>query len=511
MSLYKQLVKQINAESEKLSLRHHAYHNALHIENQRKKQRSYNPSLKKIMKPTSWAKDKKFNPFYVKKNAKAIAFSIAKKIKNKTYFPHDPDINTIPKTSGGYREVAIYQIPDAAVSTLFYQRLLSKNKHRFSSYSYAYRNDRNVHFAIQDIAVSLSNSSRLFVAEFDFSKFFDTISHEYLYNQFNQNGFFISDEEQYVICSFLKQHSKNQEKNDLQGKPCKKGIPQGTSISLFLANLACWQLDKNLEREGLQFARYADDTIIWSNDYTKITKAIDIMNLFSKKIGVKLNPTKSEGISILCPRDMKSEFYKNKESIEFLGYSLSIDDVSIKEASVIKIKRDISYILYKHLIQPLMSHKLTAVKIPANNRDDALVSALSEIRRYLYGNLSDKMLHSYLKGRTNRIFFKGLMSFYPLINNEKQIKELDGWLVNAVFKAIQKRSKLLVKHNHPRTNRFPFNLSRKNYLKAVSRKSINRADLYVIPSFIKIHKAIEKGLLEQGISGIINPNKKNYY
>lgn len=55
-----------------------------------------------------------------------------------------------------------------------------KNRHRFSLFSYAYRNDRNVHFAIQDISVELSQGSRIFVAEFDFSKFFDSNSHKYL-------------------------------------------------------------------------------------------------------------------------------------------------------------------------------------------------------------------------------------------------------------------------------------------------------------------------------------------
>ncbi|MEW4522111.1 reverse transcriptase domain-containing protein, partial [Vibrio cholerae] len=285
MELHEKITWYIEKEAEKLALRHHAYHNALHVENERKRQRSSSPSnLKVVAKPPHWSHDKKFDPFYVKKHAKTIAFSIAKKIESQTYEPFEPSKNKVAKSSGGYREVAIYQIPDAAISTFFYHRLLSKNKHRFSSFSYAYRDDRNVHFAIQDIAVELSQNSRLFVAEFDFSKFFDAISHQYLFEQFDQNGFFISQEERAVIKAFLK------------GR--ERGIPQGTSISLFLANLACWKLDKQLEKEGLQFARYADDTIVWSQDYTKITKALDIMSNFSKDVGVALNAEKSEGISI---------------------------------------------------------------------------------------------------------------------------------------------------------------------------------------------------------------------
>lgn len=497
MDLHERITWYIEKEAEKLALRHHAYHNALHVENERKLTRSSSPTnLKSVVKPPHWSHDRKFNPFYVKKHAKTIAYSIAKKIESKTYEPLAPSKNKITKSSGGYREVAVYQIPDAAISTFFYHRLLSKNKHRFSSFSYAYRDDRNVHFAIQDIAVELSQNSRLFVAEFDFSKFFDAISHQYLFEQFDQNGFFISEEERSVIKSFLKGRDR--------------GIPQGTSISLFLANLACWKLDKQLEKEGLQFARYADDTIIWSRNYAKITNALDIMTCFSKEVGVALNAEKSEGISILCPNEMRSEFYKTKESVEFLGYSISVDSVSIKASSVIKMKREISYILYKHLIQPLKSTPLKALKIPANNKDEALLSAICEIRRYMYGNLSEDMLAAYLSGRSNRIFFKGIMSFYPLINNEHQMKSLDGWLVNAIFKAVQKRSKLLVSHHQPRTHIFPFNESRKGLLKGCNRSRVNGMKLLKIPSFLTIYQAMQKGLVEVGISGITDSKANTY-
>jgi len=497
VGLHEKITRYIEQEAEKLSLRHHAYHNALHIENSRKRERSSSPSnLKSVTKPPHWSENKRFDPFYVKKHAKTIAHSITKKIESGSYKPFKPSSNYVAKSSGGYREVAMYEIPDAAISTFFYHRLLSKNKHRFSSFSYAYRDDRNVHFAIQDIAVELSQNSRLFVAEFDFSKFFDTISHKYLFKQFDQNGFFISEEERSVIKAFL------------EGR--EKGIPQGTSISLFLANLACWKLDKQLEKEGLQFARYADDTIIWSQDYSKITKALHIMSSFSKEVGVAINTEKSEGISILRPDGMKSEFYKSKDKVEFLGYSISIDKVSIKSSAVDKIKREISYILYKHLIQPLKDKPLKALKIPANDIDEALLSAICEIRRYMYGNLSENMISAYLSGRSNRIFFKGIMSFYPLINDEAQMKSLDGWLVNAIFKAVQYRGSLLKSHRQPRSHIFPFNASRKELLIGCNSERVKGMRLLKHPSFLTMFKAMQRGLVEVGITGVTDPNANAY-
>ncbi len=319
MNLEKQLYLKITQECEKLIERHHDYHNKLHAEWLRNKSRIVDAPAKVIKTPDSWSKDKKFDPFYVKANAKAIAKSIAKKISNGTYKPNPPHIQTIPKSNGGVRELNVFQIPDAAVSNYFYSRLLAKNKHRFSSFSYAYRNDRNVHFAIQDIAEDISQEARTFIAEFDFSDFFGSIEHKFLLDQLHVNGFLISDEEELVIRAFIEGRTK--------------GIPQGTSISLFLANLVCWKLDKSLEKAGLKFARYADDTVIWSTDYAAICKSFNIISDFSNEAKVAINTKKSEGISLLAREGMATEI-SSKQSFNFLGYSIGVTKVSIRDECV---------------------------------------------------------------------------------------------------------------------------------------------------------------------------------
>lgn len=391
MNLEEYLAKVIYEESDKLILRYHAYHNALHLEHIRNVKRIADAPRKKVKKPDYWEQDKKFNPFYVKKKSKSIARSIAKKISEQTYKPFPPYIKVIPKATGGNREVAIYQIPDAAVSRVYYDRLLAKNKHRFSAFSYAYRNDRNVHFAIQDIWLDISRDARSFIAEFDFSDFFGSISHEYLRSQFDSNGFYISEEERFIINSFLEDR--------------QVGIPQGTSISLFLANLVCWQLDLRLERAGLKFARYADDTVVWSPDYQKICDAFTIINDFSSSAGIPINANKSDGISLLTKEELPTELKSTKTNIEFLGYSISVDSVSIKEASVKKIQKQISYLLYRNLIQPLKGSKLKGLIVPGGGKDPALLTAIMQIRRYMYGGLTDQQLRNYPKKSVGGIKF----------------------------------------------------------------------------------------------------------
>ncbi|WP_374035218.1 reverse transcriptase domain-containing protein [Bdellovibrio bacteriovorus] len=495
MTLEEQLLECLEEECKKLMLRFHGYHNYLHINIERKKKRTAT-ALEKIVKiPSHWHKDPKFNPFYVYKRRRQIARSIALKIESGEYKPNEPFQKKIPKPLGGKRTVAIYQIPDAAVSKFLYKKLLSKNKHRFSSFSYAYRNDRNVHFAIQDIAVELRQKSRLFIAEFDFSKFFESISHEYLFTQFSENSFLITENEKILIRAFL------------QGE---RGVPQGTSISLFLANLVCWSLDKSLERAGLQFARYADDTVIWSSDYQKINRAFDIMFQFSKDASVKINLKKSDGISILCHKDMPVEISHRKEVVDFLGYSISVDKVSIRDRSVNRIKREISYILYSTLIKPLLEPRPYRAFMPNGKKDPALLSAISEIRRFLYGNLSEEMISRFLAGNSKRIHFKGIMSFYPLLTDTVQLAELDGWLVNAIHKAVRLRGKILKKGWYIPFIRFPFYVRESDIVDEYQRQRVGGKRLLKVPSFRVIHKAIQKGIVEQGVEDVMSKKSVLY-
>jgi hypothetical protein len=439
--------------------------------------------------------DPKFNPFYVRRNASAIARSIAGKIRSSTYAPKNPFQKSIPKPGGGQRELTVYQIPDAAVSGYFYSRLLAKNRHRFSSFSYAYRNDRNVHFAIQDIAVDLAQNARTFIAEFDFSDFFGSINHEYLLSQLHENGFFVSDEEKAVIKAFL--HGR------------ERGIPQGTSLSLFLANLVCWRLDKSLEKGGLKFARYADDTVIWSPSYTAICESFNMVNAFSREAGVPINLKKSEGINLLSREGLSSEI-ASKDNFDFLGYSIYVDKVSVKSKTVQRIKKQISYILYRNLLQPLKTVPLGAMIIPANDRDKALLVAMSQIRRYLYGGLLHREMRDYIKGRRKSLHFKGVMSFYPLLNNFAQLQALDGWLVSVVHRSVQARSKLLLSHGFDRRHSFPFNVGRDDLLAKYRKKRIGGKRLLEVPSFQLIFKALERGLLESGIERVMHPESSKY-
>ncbi|CAB1370879.1 reverse transcriptase domain-containing protein [Denitratisoma oestradiolicum] len=495
MNLELLLKERIVAECTKLIDRHHAYHNHLHLEWLRNRGRIADAPAKEVKVPEYWALDPKYNPFHVRRNATAIAMSIARKLTARSYVPHAPHYKTIPKPGGGERELTIYQIPDAAVSSYFYGRLLAKNRHRFSSFSYAYRNDRNIHFAIQDIAVDLAQNGRTFIAEFDFSDFFGSIDHTFLFAQLHENGFLVSEEEEDVIKAFLNGRDR--------------GIPQGTSLSLFLANLVCWKLDKTLEKAGLKFARYADDTVIWSPTYAAICESFNIVDAFSREAKVSINVKKSDGISLLAKDGLAAEI-ASKSSFNFLGYAIGVDRVSIRDKTIQRIKKQVSYLLYRNLVQPLKSTPLKGLVIPANNRDKALLTAIMQIRRYLYGGLLHRDMVAYIKGRRKTLHFKGVMSFYPLLDDVEQLRALDGWLLSAIDRCVQARSRHLLSHGFDRRHSFPFNVQRKDILARYRRKLVAGKPLLEVPSFKLIYRALQHGVVEAGIERVMHPESSKY-
>ena len=120
------------------------------------------------------------------------------------------------------------------------------------------------------------------------------------------------------------------------------------------------------------------------------------------------------------------------------------------------------------------------------------------------------MIRSYLNGRSSRIYFKGIMSFYPIINNVEQMKSMDGWLVNEIYKAVQKRSRQLTNHSMQRSHSLPFSASRKELVGYCDSQLIHGKKLMKIPSFMTIYNAMKKGITESGILAVTDPQSDNY-
>jgi hypothetical protein len=417
-------------------------------------------------------------------------------------------IHYVPKGDGKRRTLNIFQIPDAAISNLTFKSLLQKNVSRFSAYAYAYREDKTPHDAVNDIFNEWSKKDRIYVAEYDFSRFFDEIDHRYLWQVLDRQGFVVSPEERLVIGAFLESSACDKRAYPNGAQRRDRGIPQGTSVSLFLANVACWELDKGLERLGVGFSRYADDTLVWSDDYGKVVRSYYWIEECACRMGVPLNPTKSYGISLLSRIGQSSEL-NPKDDVNYLGYRISLDNISIAEKKVATIKARISFLAYQNLLQPLKRGIFNDKRL-LSGVDLDYVTALQQIRFYLYGGLTEEKLAQYLSGKISNLNFRGVMSYYPVITDIEQLSRLDGWVRYVLRQALVLRQKLWATRGIPTLPGPSADWIHKLDSLGVVLLPTEQQFNFSIPRLTLIHRAMRLAISRKGVMAVANPTSRYY-
>ncbi|MFT3924594.1 MAG: reverse transcriptase domain-containing protein [Myxococcales bacterium] len=503
------LLNAIQDEARKLILRYQRYAHDLHNEAMRIGRRAGRVPPKEVRRPGYWSLPA-FDPFHVRAQAGGYAHALARSLERDTYKPWPAVSYDVPKSDGTMREVNVFSVADNAFSRLVYKGLLAKNCTRFSARCYAYRTDLTVHDAITHIASEFRSTQRLFIAEFDFSKFFDSISHDHILRVLDSGQFLLTNRERRIIESFLRTPTLGVASwTNRSVLVRERGIPQGTSLSLFLANAAASPLDRTLERMSVGFARYADDTIIWSTDYSAVLGAVDALSEAARLMGVQINLKKSGGISLVCPPTYRSpELASSKASAVYLGYGISQSFVSISPNNVEGIKKRIAEIVFRNLLEFPSNGILNAARVdPPIDRDYYVM--ILQIRRYLYGDVSELQLRRFFNRTSARIRFRGLMSFYPLVDHFDQLKALDGWMVHTIATTLKLRGDYFVKAGVqlPR----PHGLSRGELLTFQGRSTKDTPLDLRIPSFVRMARLMQRVTKLRGANAIANPKSFEYY
>jgi len=211
----------------------------------------------------------------------------------------------IPKPNGGERQLGIPTVVDRVVQQAIHQILESIFEPTFSDSSYGFRPRRSAHQAIKK-AQEYVLEGYTYVVDMDLEKFFDRVNHDILMSRLARK---IADKK------LLKTIRRFLEAGIMQDGVCTarhEGTPQGGPLSPLLSNILLDELDKELEKRGHNFCRYADDT----NIYVRSEKAgqrvyASLKNYLHKKLKLIVNDQKS-AISIVNER-------------KFLGYRLLKD------------------------------------------------------------------------------------------------------------------------------------------------------------------------------------------
>ena len=253
--------------------------------------------------------------------------TIRQKIVQGTYIPLPVKRVDIPKPNGDKRMLGIPSVIDRVIQQALVNVLEPVFDPQFSEFSYGFRKGRNAHQAVLQAQSYVKNGNK-WVVELDLSKFFDRVNHDILMNRVAR---VVEDKK---ILKLIRRYLNAGIMEDGIVKPRSEGVPQGGPLSPLLSNIILTELDRELEKRGHKFCRYADDC----NIYVKSEEA-------AKRVLESVTNYLEGALKLRVNRD-KSGTFRPYESV-FLGYSFHRRErarIIVAEKSVKRLKKKLKTI-----------------------------------------------------------------------------------------------------------------------------------------------------------------------
>jgi RNA-directed DNA polymerase len=193
----------------------------------------------------------------------------------------------IPKPDGGVRQLGVPTVMDRIVQQAVMQVLQQQWDPTFSESSYGFRPGRSAHQALARSQQYIAEGCG-WVVDLDLEKFFDRVNHDKLMGRIAQR---VQDKR---VLKLIRAFLNAGVMDNGMVSPSVEGTPQGGPLSPLLSNLVLDELDRELERRGLRFVRYADDCNIYVRSLRAGERVMESVKRFiTQKLKLKVNEAKS--------------------------------------------------------------------------------------------------------------------------------------------------------------------------------------------------------------------------
>lgn len=296
--------------------------------------------------------------------------TIKAKLLTGEYMPQAVRRVDIEKPQGGTRTLGIPTLTDRMIQQALHQVLSPIFEVDFSESSYGFRPGRNAHQALKAAKQYVAEGRRV-VVDMDLEKFFDRVNHDLLMQKLSakiDDGRVLRIIRRYLEAGMMAEGTVS---------PRTEGTPQGGPLSPLLSNILLTELDRELERRGHAFCRYADDC----NIYVRSQQAGErVMASITRFLADTLKLTVNAAKSAVAPPWVR----------KFLGYSLTWHQAPKLRIAPTSLKR--------------LEGKVREVLKGARGR--SLTKVIAELNPIL----------------------RGWMAYFRLIETKKALEELDGWI-----------------------------------------------------------------------------------